>query len=106
MNLLYINLLQGAGAGSQGMLMLVIMAVFFAFMIWPQMRRQKKAKNFVAGLEKGDKVVTTGGIHGKISQIGEKQITLDLEEGKMKIDPTGISMENTQAVYPKEAAAK
>jgi len=104
MYLLNINLLQGPTAGNQGMLMLLIMAVFFAFMIWHQMRRQKKAKNFVAGLEKGDKVVTTGGVHGKISQIGEKQITLDLEEGKMKIDPTGISMENTQAVYPKEAA--
>ena len=104
MYLLNINLLQGPTAGNQGMLMLLIMAVFFAFIIWPQMRRQKKTKNFVAGLEKGDKVVTTGGVHGKISQIGEKQITLDLEEGKMKIDPTGISMENTQAVYPKEAA--
>ena len=68
MYLLNINLLQGPTAGNQGMLMLLIMAVFFAFMIWPQMRRQKKAKNFVAGLEKGDKVVTTGGVHGKISQ--------------------------------------
>ena len=58
MYLLNINLLQGPTAGNQGMLMLLIMAVFFAFMIWPQMRRQKKAKNFVAGLEKGDKVVT------------------------------------------------
>ncbi len=92
-------------AGNQGMnpfVLMLIMAVFFFFMIWPQTRRQKKAKNFTAGLAKGDHVVTTGGIHGKISQIQEKHMIIDLEEGKMKIDPTGISMEMTQAAYPAE----
>ena len=93
-------------AGSQGMnpfVLMLIMAVFFFFMIWPQMRRQKKAKNFTSSLAKGDHIVTTGGIHGKICQIQDKYLVIEMEEGKMKIDPTGISMEMTQAAYPTEA---
>jgi len=96
-------------AGNQGMnpfVLMLIMAVFFFFMIWPQMRRQKKAKNFTSSLAKGDHLVTTGGIHGKISQIQDKYMIIDLEEGKMKIDPTGISMEMTQAAYPAENKAE
>jgi preprotein translocase subunit YajC len=92
-------------AGNQGMnpvVLMLIMGVFFFFMIWPQMRRQKKAKNFTASLAKGDHIVTTGGIHGKIAQIQDKHMIIEMEEGKMKIDPTGISMEMTQAAYPSE----
>ena len=47
---------------------LLVMVVFFVFMILPQMRRQKKTKSFIADLKKGDHVVTTGGVHAKISQ--------------------------------------
>ena len=51
-------------------------------------------------MKKGDYVVTTGGVHGKIANITEKFMILDLEEGKMKIELNGVSMENTQAAYP------
>jgi len=86
--------------GFDPIVLMLIMGVFFFFMIWPQMRRQKKTKNFISELKKGDQVVTTGGIHGKISTINEKFILLELEEGKIKIELNGVSMENTQAAYP------
>lgn len=96
-----LNLLQAAPQGGfNPIVLMLIMGVFFFFMIWPQMRRQKKTKKFIAELQKGDKIVTTGGVHGKISQITESHIIIELEEGKMKIEAAGVSMENTQAAYP------
>lgn len=97
-------ILQAAGGkGASDLIPLIlIMGLFFFFMIWPQMRRQKKAKNFNESLQKGDHIVTSGGVHGKIIAIAEKHYTIEIEEGKMKIDKTGISMEMTQAAYPSE----
>ncbi len=90
----------GAGGASQMVMMLLIMGVFFVFMIWPQMRKQKKAKTYMESLAKGDKIVTTGGVHGKITSIGETHFVIEMEEGKAKIEKTAVSMELTQAAYP------
>jgi preprotein translocase subunit YajC len=51
-------------------------------------------------LAKGDKIVTTGGVHGKITSIGEAHFVIEMEEGKAKIEKTAVSMELTQAAYP------
>lgn len=82
-------------------MMLLIMGVFFVFMIWPQMRKQKKAKTYMESLVKGDKIVTTGGIHGKITSVIDAHFVIELEEGKAKIEKSAVSMELTQAAYPK-----
>ncbi len=100
-----ITLLQaapGAPGGFNPVVLMLVMGVFFFFMIWPQMRRQKKAKNFIGELKKGDHIVTTGGIHGKISQVQDAYFVVDMEEGKMKLDKSGVNMESTQAAYPSE----
>lgn len=81
-------------------MMLLIMGVFFVFMIWPQMRKQKKAKTHMESLVKGDKIVTTGGIHGKITSVIDAHFVIELEEGKAKIEKSAVSMELTQAAYP------
>lgn len=93
----------GAGGGSQMVMMLLIMGVFFVFMIWPQMRKQKKAKAYMESLEKGNKIVTTGGIHGKIVVVSETHFVIEMEEGKAKIEKSAVSMELTQAAYPAPA---
>ena len=95
------SILQAAPGGAGSMVpFLLVMVVFFVFMILPQMRRQKKTKSFIAALKKGDHIVTTGGVHAKISQIQDTYLVLDLEEGKMKVDKSGVSMESTRAAYP------
>lgn len=94
----------GQGGIGQFLPLLLIMAVFFFFMIWPQMRKQKKAKAYLAEIGKGDKVVTTGGIHAKIAAVGETTFVLELEEGKIKVEKAAISMEMTMAAYPKAKA--
>jgi preprotein translocase subunit YajC len=102
-------LLQASATGQSGGLgqflpLMLIMVVFFFFMIWPQMRKQKKAKAYLAELKKGDHVVTTGGFHAKIAQITDTHFILDLEEGKIKAEKAAVSMEMTMTAYPKPKA--
>ena len=69
--------------GSLGsMLPLVLMFVVLYFvMIRPQMKRQKETKAMIEALAKGDEVVTTGGMLGKISKIGESFMTVEVASG-------------------------
>jgi len=65
-----------------GMLPFVLMFVVLYFvMIRPQMKRQKEAKAMIDALAKGDEVVTTGGMLGKISKIGESYLTVEIASG-------------------------
>ncbi|MEO5696074.1 MAG: preprotein translocase subunit YajC [Burkholderiaceae bacterium] len=69
--------------GSLGsMLPLVLMFVVLYFvMIRPQMKRQKETKAMIDALAKGDEVVTSGGVLGKISKIGESFLTVEIATG-------------------------
>jgi preprotein translocase subunit YajC len=54
----------------------------------------KEQKNFITNLKKGDKIVTVGGIHGKIAEINEDTFMMEIENGvKMKIDRVSVSLE-------------
>lgn len=87
---------QGGGIGSF-LPIILIMVVFYFFMILPQTRKQKKAKQFLETVKKGDKVVTTGGIHGRILSVTDKNFTIECEgETKFVIEKSGISAELTQ----------
>lgn len=88
-------LLQAAGGGFGGFLpFLLIIVVFYFFMIRPQMKRQKDEKNFRSEIRKGQKVVTNGGMHGKISEMTDTTITLEVQNGiKIKMEKASISKE-------------
>jgi len=97
--LLYVILMDLPKGGEQGkgsstnflIMMLLIFVVFYFFMIRPQVKRQKEMKNFRDSLKKGDKIVTTGGIYGKIAEINENVITVEIEDKvKMKVDKSAI----------------
>ena len=91
------------GAGMDFLPLILILGVFFLFIILPQMRKQKKAKAYLTMLKKGDYIITTGGLHGKIVSIGETHIVIEFEEGRAKVEKNAISMEMTMAAYkPKE----
>ena len=73
MNLLSI-LLQAPAGGSQWsgiLMMVVIVAIFYFFMIRPQQKKQKEIQKSREALKTGDKVITAGGIYGKIKEIGD-----------------------------------
>lgn len=75
-------LLQEAGAqggGMSGIIMIVLLlVVFWLFMIRPQQKRQKEIRKFREALAKGDKVVTAGGILGKITKVDEKTFCVEI----------------------------
>ena len=71
--------------------LVLIIVVFYFFMIRPQMKRQKETRKFREGLAKGDKVVTTGGIYGKIAKLEETVIQLEVAKDVIiKVDKNGI----------------
>lgn len=76
--------------------LVLFVAVMYFFMFLPQIKKQKKQRKFISELKKGDKVVTTGGIHGKITELKELTAIIDLGGGvKMKINRAAISLEAT-----------
>lgn len=73
---------QPEGFNWQSMVLLVaFVAIFYFLMIRPQMKRNKEHRNLVSSLNKGDEVVTNGGVIGKISKVGEQIIELELSKG-------------------------
>jgi preprotein translocase subunit YajC len=71
--------------------LLLIIVVFYFFMIRPQMKRQKELKNFRESLQKGDKVITLGGMYGKIQEIQENAVILEIADNvRIKVDKNGL----------------
>jgi preprotein translocase subunit YajC len=95
--------LQASGGGG-GYLQLVLLVgmilVFWLFMIRPQAKKAKQAKTFQENLQKGDKIVTIAGIHGRVNKMNEDgTIDLGTSPGSyMKIEKSAISMEMTANV--------
>jgi len=86
-----------------GMLpLLAIVVVFYFFMIRPQMKKQKEAKKFREALKTGDEVVTAGGIYGKISDVKDNYVYLDVDKGvRLKVDKSTIIQDVSQAIGQK-----
>ena len=80
-------LLQSFGSGlAQLFFPLAILFVFYFFIYRPDQKRKQKQSNFISSLKKGKKVVTMGGIHGKIVSIDGNEVTLDVDRGtKIKL---------------------
>ena len=87
----------GAKGGS-GYPMLIFLGlmilVFYFFMIRPQQKKQKQVQQFRENLKKGDKVVTIGGIHGKISDVQEGTFTIEIADNvKITIEKAAVAID-------------
>jgi preprotein translocase subunit YajC len=93
------KILLAGNAGWTNMAMIVLMfVVMYFFMILPQVKKGKAQKKFWSELKKGDNVITTGGIHGKIIDLKDTYVVIETEGGgKLKIEKSAISNEMTQA---------
>jgi len=96
MNLLTV-LLQAAPAGGGGMdysfwiMMIAVFGIMYFFMIRPQNKKQKEIQKFRNSLEVGQKVITAGGIHGKIKDIKDSTILLEIADNvKINIDKSSV----------------
>ncbi len=82
--------------------LVLIIVVFYFFMIRPQMKRQKETQKFRDALQRGDKVVTSGGIYGRIDEIKEQIIILEVAPGiKLKVDKSVVLKDMTDAPVAK-----
>jgi preprotein translocase subunit YajC len=76
---------------NQLVMLVLIMVIIYFFMIRPQTKRQKELKKFRENLQVGDKVVTIGGIHGKILEIAETTVLINSEGSKIRLDKTALA---------------
>ena len=83
---------QAQGGGVSGIIMIVAMiAIFYFFMIRPQSKKQKEIKKAREAMQKGDKVVTAGGIHGKIREIHDDTMSIEIApDVTIKVDKGSV----------------
>jgi len=100
-----LNVILQAGGGMdyrQLIVMAAIGLVFYFFMIRPQLKKAKDHKKLVEELKKGDKIVTTAGIHGRIIDMNDTTFLIEVEGGvKIRFDKSAISLDATKAAAPK-----
>lgn len=108
MNILDILLMAPQGQANQQsswlsfLPLLLIIVVFYFFFIRPQMKRSKEQKKFRESLEKGQKVLTIGGIHGKIVEIQETTVSIEVDNNvKLRVEKSAIAIDNSQTIENK-----
>jgi preprotein translocase subunit YajC len=109
MNLLSILLMapqQGQGSSQSTwwsfLPLILIVVVFYLFFIRPQMKRSKDQKKFRESLEKGQKVITIGGIHGRIVEIQDTTVTIEVEgQVRLRVEKSAIAIDHSQTLEAK-----
>lgn len=87
---------QGAGAQEPSLVgflpLIILFVVFYLFLIRPQMKRQKDHSKMVGALAKSDEVVTTGGLLGRITEVGSNFVKLEIAKGtEVKVQKHAIA---------------
>ena len=101
-------LLQADGGGGWSTLMLFggMFVIMYFLMIRPNLRKQKQEKKYQEELKRGDWVVTTAGIHGKVVDITSDTVLIETGAGKIKFERAAISKEMSAARYSSGAEKK
>ncbi|NVO18107.1 MAG: preprotein translocase subunit YajC [Bacteroidetes bacterium] len=82
----------GSGMASSLIFLLLIFVVFYFFFIRPQVKRQKDQKKYRESLAKGQKIITIGGIHGRILEIQDTTVTIEVEGGnRLKVEKSAVA---------------
>lgn len=91
----------------QMVFLVAIIVVFYLFMIRPQMKKQKTERNFRETLEKGAKVVTIGGLHGRIVEVQDRIFIIEVDTNvKVRVEKSAISADATKSLDQPPVAAK
>jgi preprotein translocase subunit YajC len=96
MNCLLFVVAQASGQNPYASLifLVLIIVVFYFFMIRPQMKKQKDLKKMRESLKNGDKVVTSGGIYGKIVDVKETTFIVEIDNNvKVKVDKNSVHVD-------------
>lgn len=90
---------QGAGGGMTTLIfILLLLLIFYFFMIRPQQKKQKQIEEYRSQLSKGDKIITIGGLHGKITDVQEKVFVIEIADGvKITIEKAAVAVDENEA---------
>src|SRR5438105_2773088 len=89
---------QSGGGMMQLVFLVAVIVVFYFFMIRPQMKKQKTERDFRNTIQKGAKVVTIGGIHGRIVEVNERTFMIEIDTNvKVRVEKSAISADATRA---------
>lgn len=99
----------GAGGGGLGQLQtflpfIMIIVVMYFFMIRPQQKKAKEQQQFKDTLNKGDKIVTIGGIHARIVDVRDTTFFVEAGTNRFEIEKSAVSMELTKGIQNKTSA--
>ena len=84
----------------------MLFVVFYFFMIRPQQKKAKDAKKFRETLQKGTKVITIGGLHGKVIDVSDKTVLIEAADGvKLRFEKSAIAMDSTMQLTEETAKA-
>ena len=82
--------------------LLLVLVVFYFFFIRPQTKKNKEQRVFRENLKKGDKIVTVGGIHGKIAEVKETTVVIDAgNQVKLTIEKSSVVMDTSSVQQQK-----
>jgi preprotein translocase subunit YajC len=88
------------------LMMVLMFGILYFFMIRPQQKKAKDQKKFTEEIKKGDYIVTIGGVHGRIAEVEDDTIIVEVERGaRIKFSKSAVSMESTKAAAGKKPAA-
>ncbi len=97
----------GAGGLAGFLPLILIFVVFYFLLIRPQQKKAKEHQNFLSNLKKGDDVVTSGGIHGKVTGMTDTIVTLEIADGiRIKVNRPSILASAADATKQAETADK
>lgn len=84
----------------------LLMVVFYFFMIRPQQKKAKDARKFRESLEKGSKVVTIGGIHGKVVEVSDTTVVLEVSDNvRLRFEKSAVAMDTSMQLPETPAKA-
>jgi preprotein translocase subunit YajC len=105
MNLINFLLMAGptdakGGSPYSGLILIgLLFVVFYFFMIRPQVKRTKDQKKYREALAKGQKVITIGGIHGKIIEVGDTTVIIEVEgQNRLKVEKSAIASDSQDQI--------
>ena len=101
---------EGEASGASNIMSIAFFALFFLilyfFMIRPPSKKAKEQKSFLSEIKAGDKVVTIGGVHGKIVKVDDDTYLLEIDSNvKVRIEKSVISLDYTRAMLARKQQA-
>ncbi len=92
---------QGAGGFSSFIPIILMFAIFYFLLIRPQQKKQKNLRTMISNLKKGDRIITTGGLYGRITGISDTTITVEIaEKVRVKLNRSNVTALNQPASQP------